>query len=386
VDFTLGEIQQAVAEAAAHVLGQAQARPATVPPGPATAQAPPGPALAQAPGPGTAQDEAHGRALWKELGQAGLLGLALPDWLGGEGLGVLDVAVLLMEAGRAAAPVPALATLLMGALPVTRHGGRDAQRALLAGVADGAAVLTAAVREPSDPMPLAPATTASVPGGTVSGVKIGVPYCAAASWVLVPASLSTGGTGIVVVDPSADGVTVRRTPASAGGPEYTLRLDQAPIAHLLGGGTDGRAVADLYQLTAAGACCLADGALAAALVLTTEHVRSRTQFGRPLAAFQAVAQRIADVSIASRTLRLATLSACWRLDTGRDAAGDVDVAAYWLAEEAPAALRACHHLHGGTGMDVSYPLHRYSALIKDLVRLVGGADYRLARVGAGIGP
>ena len=51
--------------------------------------------------------------------------------------------------------------------------------------------------------------------------------------------------------------------------------------------------------------------------------------------------------------------------------------------QAPGALRACHHLHGGTGMDVTYPLHRYSALVKDLVRLVGGTDYRLDRLGAG---
>ena len=93
-------------------------------------------------------------------------------------------------------------------------------------------------------------------------------------------------------------------------------------------------------------------------------------------------QQIADVAIVSRTLHLAALSACWRLETGREAGGDLDVAAYWLADQAPGALRTCHHLHGGTGMDVTYPLHRYSALVKDLVRLVGGADYRLDRLGA----
>src|SRR6266702_426483 len=291
---------------------------------------------------------------------------------GGYRLGVADTAVLLTEAGRAAAPVPALATLAMGVLPVTRWGSRDQQQALLAGVAAGDALLTAAVRETSEPMPPGPATTVTPDGGTVSGVKVGVPHAAAASWILVPASLGPGGTGIAVVAPSAPGVTLRRTPSSSGAPEYTLRLDGAPVGHVLG---NGRAVA----------ACVVDGALAAALALTTEHVRSRQQFGRPLATFQAVAQQIADVAIASRTLHLAALSACWRLDTGRDAADDTEVAAYWLAEEAPAAMRACHHLHGGTGMDVSYPLHRYSALAKDLVSLVGGADYRLGRLGAGIG-
>jgi alkylation response protein AidB-like acyl-CoA dehydrogenase len=356
VDFTLGETQQAVAQAAAHVLDRSP--PLSAPDDPAQRE----------------------EALWKELGQAGLLGLALPAWLGGEGLGVMDTAVLLTEVGRRAAPVPALATLAMGVLPVIRWGGRELQQALLDGVAAGDTILTAAVREPSDPMPPAPATT--VRNGGVSGVKTGVQYGAAARWILVPASLAPGGTGVAVVDPSADGVRLRPTPSSAGGPEYTLHLDDAPVAHLLG---DDRAVAGLYQLALAGAACLADGALAGALALTTAHVGSRKQFGRPLATFQAVAQQIADVAIVSRTLHLAALSACWRLETGREAGGDLDVAAYWLADQAPGALRTCHHLHGGIGMDVTYPLHRYSALVKDLVRLVGGADYRLDRLGARTG-
>jgi alkylation response protein AidB-like acyl-CoA dehydrogenase len=173
-----------------------------------------------------------------------------------------------------------------------------------------------------------------------------------------------------------------RTPAAGPEPEYALRLDEAPISYLLGEDRTGRAVADLYQLAVAGACCVADGALAAALALTIEHVASRQQFGRPLAAFQAVAQQVADVYIAARTLHLAALSGCWRLDTGRAAGPDLDVAAYWLAQEAPAAVRTCHHLHGGLGMDISYPLHRYSALVKDLVRFAGGADYSLDRLAA----
>jgi alkylation response protein AidB-like acyl-CoA dehydrogenase len=188
-------------------------------------------------------------------------------------------------------------------------------------------------------MPARPATTATVSGGSgsVSGAKIGVPDAAAARWILVPAALSSGGTAVVIVDPLADGVSMQRTPSSAGGPEYTLQLNAAPVAHVLGAG--GEPVVD-------------------------------------------DAQQAADAYIASRTLHLATLSACWRLETQREAASDLDVAAYWLARHAPAALRACHHLHGGIGMDVSYPLHRYSSLVKDLVRFVGGADYCLDRLGA----
>ena len=317
---------------------------------------------------------------WKELARSGLLALSLPAELDGDGLGVMEIAVLLTEVGRRAAPVPALATLMTSVLPVVRWGDGDLRRALLPPAATGEVLLTAGIREPSDPLPLIPAVT--VTGGTVTGTKVGVPYCAQAGHVLLPVSfgMSPQGdaspTGVVIIDSAADGVRVTRTPSAAGAPEYTLRLDRAPVEHVLGAAD---CLADLYQLAVAGACCLADGALAAALTLTRDHVASRRQFGRPLATFQAVAQQVADVYIASRTLHLATLSACWRLDTGLDAGGDLGVAGYWCAEQAPRSVRTCHHLHGGTGMDTTYPLHRFSALISDLVRFLGGADYQLER-------
>ena len=365
MDFTLGETQQAVARVAADVLDRSQP-------------------------PAAGPDEPQDSALWKELGQAGLLALTLPAWLDGDGLGVLESAVLLTEVGRRAAALPALATLMLGVLPVVRWGPRDLQEKLLPGVGTGDTVLTAAVREPSAEMPAAPGTVASLTGdsGTVTGTKIGVPYAAAARWILVPASIASGGRAVVIVDPRADEVWLHRTPSSAGAPEYTVRLTEAPIVGAVGavgagtGGAAGDVVEDLYQLALAGTCCLADGALSGALTLTTAHIASRQQFGRPLATFQAVAQQIADVYIAARTLHLATLSACWRLATGREAGSDLDVAAYWLAQEAPAALRTCHHLHGGIGLDVSYPLHRYSSLITDLARFAGGADHRLDALGA----
>ena len=318
---------------------------------------------------------------WKELAHCGLLSLALPAELGGDDLGVQATAAILTEVGRHAARVPALATLALGVLPLVRSGDTELTRRLLAGVATGDTVLTAAIRERSDPMPAAPATAATVSGRSVrvSGVKIGVPYAAAARWILVPASVQgrpAGDTVVAVVEPDSDGLSCVRTRTSSGLPEYTLRLEQTPALAVLAG----CATAELYRVAVAGACAVADGAIAAALDLTTEHVRTRQQFGRPLATFQAVAQQVADVYTTARTLHLATMTACWRLDSARDASQDTDVAAYWLARYGPPALRTCHHLHGGLGMDVGYPLARYSALLTDLVSLVGGADDRLERL------
>src|ERR1700728_3337314 len=88
-----------------------------------------------------------------ELARAGLLALSLPARLGGDGLGVMDTAVLLTEIGRRAVPVPALATLMTGVLPLARWGNSELQRALLPPAAAGELILTAGIRAPSDPLP-----------------------------------------------------------------------------------------------------------------------------------------------------------------------------------------------------------------------------------------
>jgi alkylation response protein AidB-like acyl-CoA dehydrogenase len=334
MDFALGERQQAVADLAAEVLGADRSRAADP---------------------------------WKELARAGLLDVSPPD-----GLGVLEVAVLLTEIGKRAPSMQALATLMTGALPLARWGRPD----LLPAVASGELLLTAALREP----PAAPAT--AVTDGTITGLKIGVPYAAQSRLLLVSAltdSMIMNSSGhiapqtvhdhgvVFLVSPRGPGVELIQTPSSSGEPEYAVRLDQAPVEGMLGGADCAR---DLYQLAVAGACALADGTVAGALALTRDHVASREQFGRPLAAFQAVSQQIADVYIASRTMHLAALAACWRLGEGLDAAADLEVAGYWCAEQAPRTVRLCHHLHGGIGMDATYPLHRFSSLIADLTRFL----------------
>jgi alkylation response protein AidB-like acyl-CoA dehydrogenase len=193
-----------------------------------------------------------------------------------------------------------------------------------------------------------------------------VPDAAGAHRILVPA-----GDTVFLVSP--DDATLTRTYSASGAPEYTVVLDGAPGEALC-------ETAALQRFAVAGACAYGDGLLAGALDLTAAHIRTREQFGKPLATFQAVAQQIADVYISARTLHLAASSATWRLAHDKDPDRDLAVAAYWLAEEAMPALHTCHHLHGGVGVDASYPLHRYYSAVKDLVRQLGGVEHRLAEV------
>lgn len=307
---------------------------------------------------------------WDALVSGGVPALGVPERLGGDGVGLAEIATALTEIGRHGLISPALATLGFGVVPLLDGADTAQQDRYLDGVAKGA-ILTAAINEPGNPLPQRPATRLSE--GRVSGVKIAVPYGAQAKWMLV----STDG-GVAVVSPQADGVTLTPTPSSAGGAESAVRFSDVPVDAVLADGE----VRRLNQLALAAVGAHAAGLVAGAVRLTADYVSNRHQFGRPLATFQTVAAQLAEVYIVSRTLALASTSAVWRLVEGRDAGEDLDVLAYWLTSNAPPAMQICHHLHGGMGMDVTYPMHRYYSSIKDLTRLLGGPAHRLDLVGA----
>ena len=122
----------------------------------------------------------------------------------------------------------------------------------------------------------------------------------------------------------------------------------------------------LVEHAVTGLALTAAGLVAGARDLTATYIKGRTQFGRALAEFQAVAMQIADVYIASRTIDLAAENAAWRVGSGLDATDDLAVAAYWICAEGPKTLRTCHHLHGGMGVDITYPLSGYFSWVTDI--------------------
>ncbi|WP_183099738.1 acyl-CoA dehydrogenase family protein, partial [Nocardioides pelophilus] len=166
---------------------------------------------------------------------------------------------------------------------------------------------------------------------------------------------------VVLVDPQGPGVTLLPASSSAGTPTFTVVLEGAPAEPLEAG-----AAAYLRDVAAAGLVVTAAGVLAGARDLTADYVKGREQFGRALAQFQAVSLQMADVYVTSRTLDLAADNAVWRVANGLPAADDLAVAAYWASHVAPYAFRTCHHLHGGMGVDVTYPLVGFSNWGTDL--------------------
>jgi alkylation response protein AidB-like acyl-CoA dehydrogenase len=300
--------------------------------------------------------------LWKALREAGLTAVCAAEHAGGAGLGPVELAVVLREVGARAAPGP-LAATLVSTLAVSRYGSREHQLRVA-----GTAVSTVAIREPGRALAAPPTTVAEpVTGGWVlTGRKVGVAY--AEGDVLV-----TADQGLFLVH--APPVTPEF--ASTGEPTATITLDRTPAEWVAGP----EAIDGVRQLYTAAAVAQASGVLAGALRLTTEYIRTRKQFGRALAEFQAVTMQIADVYIAGRALDVAMWSGAWRLAAGLPAEEDLAIAAFHTSE-AVKALYTCQHLHGGLGLDVTYPLHRYFAHAKHLAHRLGGGDAQLDLIGA----
>lgn len=313
---------------------------------------------------------------WDALVSGGVTALAVPERLGGDGLGLLEVATALTEIGRRGTVSPVLATLGLGLVPLLDLASEAQQDRYLAGVAKGS-VLSAALNEPGASLPDRPVATFS--GGKLNGTKVGVPYAASAEWLVV-----TADSGVVVVSPAASGVTVTKTPTANGSDEYVVTFSDVAVADddVLDGATAHR----VNELALAMTGAFAAGLVAGALRLTADYVATREQFGRPLSTFQTVAAQLSEVYIASRTIDLVSTSVVWRLSEGLDADSDVNgdlaILGYWLTSQAPPAMRTCHHLHGGMGMDITYPMDRFYSSIKDLTRLLGGPSHRLDLVGA----
>lgn len=313
---------------------------------------------------------------WEALVSGGVSALGVPERLGGDGVGLPELATALTEIGRHGTISPALATLGLGLLPLLDLASDEQQDRYLAGVARGS-VLTAALNEPGTALPDRPTTR--LRDGRLTGTKVAVPYAGQAEWLLV-----TTDSGVAVVSPQADGVTLTESPTSTGGQEYTVTFDGVGVADAdVLAGADVRRV---NQLALAAVGAFAAGLVAGALRLTADYVANRHQFGRPLSTFQTVAAQLAEVYIASRTLDLAATSVVWRLSQdvpgGLNADEDLDVLGYWLTSQAPPVMQTCHHLHGGMGMDITYPMNRYYSSIKDLTRMLGGPSQRLKLLGA----
>jgi acyl-CoA dehydrogenase len=324
--------------------------------------------------------------IWAELAAAGLLGIALPEDVGGAGLGFVETCLVVEAAGRSAAYVPAIETLAAAAPAVARFGSEAQRQRWLPGVVTGDTVLTTALVElggtPSSPSVVA---ERDGDGWVLSGSKSCVPSGTMADAVLVPARVDPDSVAVFIVEPSAAGVTRERQDVNTGQAEAVLTFSGTRVGPdaVLGSIEEGPSIIEwLIQRTTAAVAVAQAGAAAAALALMAEYTKTREQFGKPIATFQAVGQRAADAYVDTEAIRLTAWQAAWRIAEGLPADKEVAIAKFWAADGGQRVVHAAVHLHGGVGVDRDYPLHRYFLMTKHLELTLGGATEQLLQLGA----
>jgi len=306
---------------------------------------------------------ASGRPLWPALAEAGVLAAALPKRAGGEGYGLLEQCAILVELGRAAATAPYLPSIV-AASTLARFGADSLVAEWVAPAAAGELVLTAATAGPVDARP-------EGAGWILDGEVTAVPAADRAALILVPS-----GPDLFLVRPGDPGVEIEAQRVEGGPGAGVLRLDGAP-GHPLEG-----AAPWLTAHAVVGACAAQLGVVERALELTAEYARTRVQFDRPIGAFQAVAQRLADAYVDVEAIRLTLWQAAWQLDAGLPADAAIATAKFWAADAGHRVAHTAVHVHGGVGLDLDHPLHRYFVAAKRHEFAMGGATAQLRRLGA----
>ncbi|WP_121251262.1 acyl-CoA dehydrogenase family protein [Nocardioides ferulae] len=322
------------------------------------------------------------RALWAELGEAGLLGLALPEEHGGAGLGLVELCRVLVEVGRTVAPVP-LAAHGPAARLLAEHCSDEQCARWLPAAATGAVVLTAAVAEELAFAPARPVTAAEPDGAghRLTGSKTVVPAGPEAGLFLVPAE-TPDGVAVFLVEPGDLGVTVTPQRLADGDRVARLDLDGTPVdASRRLGPADGSVAERLRLLLLLAASAEQLGVTEGALRLTSSYAKEREQFGRPIGTFQAVSQRLADGFIDVLGQRLTLWQAAWRLEQGLPAASEVAIAKLWAADAGHRLAHTTVHVHGGVGIDLDGEAHRYFTTAKRFEFLHGAATEQALAVG-----
>jgi acyl-CoA dehydrogenase len=319
-------------------------------------------------------DAPYSTDLWKGAAELGWLGAAIPEEYGGAGFGHLELAVIAEEVGRALAPIPFSSSVYL-ATEALQLAGSDAQKqARLPALAAGESIGTVALVEKPGQNATEGVTT-SFEGGVLKGTKLPVMDGDVADFAVV-AARSEGGLALVLVDLAAEGVS--REPLKSIDPSRSvakLVFDGAP-AELLGAAGEGKGLARGILDRAAVLMAFEQlGAATRTFEITQEFTMGRYAFGRPIASFQAIKHRMADLWCEIQLARSNCYYGAWALSNEDEELGVAACIARVAASQAfDLATVEMIQLHGGVGFTWEYDCHLFYRRAKFLSAALGNTS------------
>ncbi|HEY0651017.1 acyl-CoA dehydrogenase family protein [Phenylobacterium sp.] len=308
--------------------------------------------------------EPFDRALYKGLGEMGVLGAAIPEEYGGVGLSHLELCLVAEELGRAIAPVPVSSSIYLAAEFLLQAGSEAQKQAWLPKLASGEAVGTFAFVEGQGRMS-ADKIHASVKDGKLSGVKAPVPDGDCADVAIVAARSGSGrgenAISLFVVDLGGSGVKREALETIDPSRSYArIAFDGAP-AEPLGAEGDGWRIAEQVMDRAAILMAFEQvGGADRALEMARDYALDRMAFGRPIGSFQAIKHLLADMYVSATLARSNCYYGAWALASS---AAELPIAAATARVSATQAFQHCAknniQTHGGMGFTWAFDCHLY---------------------------
>ncbi|MGW4246666.1 acyl-CoA dehydrogenase family protein [Nocardia sp. NPDC004722] len=313
--------------------------------------------------------------LWKAMADSGLLEAALPERAYGGGYGPLEQCAILAEIGANLAAAPYATSIAVGAATLAEFGGESQLERWAAPLLRGEATLAPVLAREFV------AFEAERDGGgwRVTGARSAVAAAAFADGFLLEARAGANSL-LLLLDRDTEGLTVtpQHTVDGADAALLELREVSVPAENAL---TAPGAAAFAARRATLVTCAHQLGVLGRALEMTCEYARTRKQFDKPIGAFQAVRQRLADAYIDVEAVRLTLWQAAWRESHGLPADSELAVAKFWAAQAGHRVAHTAVHIHASTGIYLDYPMQRYFTAAKRGEFESGTATAQLRRLG-----
>ncbi|MDQ2734608.1 MAG: acyl-CoA dehydrogenase family protein [Pseudomonadota bacterium] len=328
---------------------------------------------------------------WQGLADLGLLGLQVPEAQGGMGFGAVDAMVVMEELGRGLVLEPYAAVALV-ATHLLQAGKTTSSAALwLEGIARGQPGVALAQEERHSRYRLGHVQTrAQESGGSwhLSGAKIMVPAGGAAGAFIVSARTrgaddDANGVALFLVSKGEPGVEVTSYPTQDGASAADLVLTNATGIELLAAGDAMPALEHAVDIGIAALCAEAVGAMERLVALTVEYMNTRKQFGVPIATFQALRHRMADVKMQLELARSMSYYAALKLgEPASSRRRAISQAKVQLGQSMRFVGQQCIQLHGGIGVTDEYAASHYFKRLTVIEMSFGDTMFHLGEVSA----
>jgi alkylation response protein AidB-like acyl-CoA dehydrogenase len=334
-------------------------------------------------------EEGFRRSAWKTFADLGWLAVGLPEDQGGFG-SARETAVLMEAMGRGLVVEPYLATVVMAGKTVALAGSEAQKDELLGAVISGDMLMSLAHGELKSRYTISHVETraeATGDGWVLNGHKGLVLSGDTADRLIVSARTSgttqdEDGISLFIVDPKADGVTVRGYPTNDGGRAAEIKLENVKAIAILG--DEGKAYPVLEEVmdrAAAAICAESLGLMAVLNDMTTEYAKTREQFGQAIGKFQILQHRMVDMFVALEESR--SLTAVYMADVDSSDRNERRYAVSAMKVQCDKAGRSVGQeavqLHGGIAMTDDYSASHYFKRLSVIARLFGDSDWHLDR-------